>query len=175
MGNSDLKTQKRARLTLFDLAMKMELDGRAYYEELDRQTDLPGLQAIFRALARDEQKHYALVCAMKEQVSLPTLAESTSLAIARHVFAQLPLPDVALKNIKSILEAYQHVMDVEAESQRLYEDAAAKETDPQLRQVLVQIAAEEKQHFVIMENVYQFINAPNHYLAGAESRHREPM
>lgn len=155
-------------MNLFDLAMKMELDGKAYYEKLADQTDLAGLQTIFRDLARDEQKHYEAFKAMKEKKPLPELAEGSSLATARNVFEKMPLPDVALKNVADVLAAYRHAMDVEAESQKYYEKAAAEEGDPQVKAALLKIAAEEKQHYDIMDNVYQFINAPNQYLAGAE-------
>lgn len=155
-------------MNIFDKAMKMEVDGKAYYEKLASQTDLPGLQTIFQDLARDEQKHYEAFKAMKEKTTLPELAAGSSLATARNVFENLPLPDVALKHVKDTLEAYKHAMDVEAESRKFYEKAASEESDPQVKAILLKIAAEEQQHFDIMDNVYQFTNAPNQYLAGAE-------
>ena len=155
-------------MNVFDVAMTMEMDGKAYYEMLASQTDLSELQTIFRGLAEDEQKHFEIFQAMKDRKKLPDLREGTSLAATRNIFENLPLPEAALRNIKGTLAAYQHAMDVEAESRRFYEKAAAEETDPQLKEALLKIAAEEKQHFDIMENIYHFINAPNQYLAGAE-------
>lgn len=155
-------------MNIFDVAMKMELDGKSYYEKLASQTDLPGLQTIFRGLAEDEQKHYEIFQAMKDNKNLPDLRGETNLASAKNIFESLPLPETALKNIKESLAAYQHAMDVEAESQRFHEKAAEKETDPQLKAAFLKIAAEEKKHFEIMENVYHFINVPNQTLSGAE-------
>ncbi len=160
-------------MNVFDVAMKMEIDGKAYYEKLANQTDLPGLQTIFRSLAEDEQKHFEIFQAMKDRRDLPDLKEGTSLAYVRNIFENLPLPEVALKNVKDSLAAYQHAMDVEAESQRFYEKAATEETAPQLKETFLKIAAEEKQHFDILENIYHFINAPNQYLAGAEVSNRD--
>ena len=114
------------------------------------------------------RQYYEAFKAMKAGKNLPDLREGTTLAGTRNVFETLPRPEAALKNVKDTLAAYQHVMDVEAESQRFYEKAASEETDPQLKEALLKIAAEEKQHFDIMENVYQFTNAPNQYLSGAE-------
>jgi len=155
-------------MDVFEVAMKMELDGKAYYEKLAEQTDLPGLQTIFRDLARDEQKHYDAFKAMQEKKILPELTAGSSLAAARNVFESLPVPEMALKDVKDSLAAYRHAMDVEAESQIFYEKAASEESDPQIKAALLKIAAEEKQHFDIMDNVYQFTNAPNQFLAGAE-------
>jgi len=155
-------------MNVFDVAMKMEMDGKAYYEKLASQTDLPGLQTIFRGMAADEQKHFEIFQAMKERKNLPDLGEGSSLAASKNIFESLPRPDAALKNIKDTLAAYQHAIDVEAESQRFYEKAAAEEPDPQLKHVLLKIAAEEQQHCEIMENVYHFTNEPNQFLSGAE-------
>lgn len=155
-------------MNVFEVAMKMEQDGKAYYEKLASQTDLPGLKTIFQDMARDEQKHYEAFKAMNEKKSLPELAEGSSLATARNVFEQMPLPDVTLKDVKNTLAAYKHAMDVEDESRKFYEKAASEESDPQVKAALLKIAAEEQQHFDIMDNVYQFTNAPNQYLAGAE-------
>ncbi len=160
-------------MNVFDIAMKMELDGKAYYESLASQTDLPGLQTIFRQMAEDEQKHFEAFKAMKAGKNLPALKDGTTLAETRNVFETLPRPEMAIKNVKDTLAAYQHAMDVEAESQQFYEKAAGEETNPQLKETLLKIAAEEKQHFDIMENVYHFINAPNQFLSGAEVYNRE--
>ena len=155
-------------MNVFDFAMKMEEDGKAYYEKLASQTDQPGLQTIFSRLAEDEQKHYEIFKRLKDGKGAPTVSENTTLETVRNIFEALPVPEKAIKDIAGTLEAYQHAMKVEAESTRFYEEAAADEQDPQTKKVLLQIAAEEKQHFTIMENIYHFINAPNQYLAGSE-------
>jgi rubrerythrin len=160
-------------MNVFDFAMKMEKDGQTYYEKLASQTDLPGLQTIFTRLAEDEQKHYAIFKSMKEGKSAPAFEMSTTLETVRNLFEALPLPEKAIKNIKGTLDAYQHAMKVEADSSTFYKKAAAEESDPQTKKLLLRIAAEEQQHFEIMENIYHFTNAPNQYLAGAEISNHE--
>jgi rubrerythrin len=155
-------------MNVLDFAMKMEEDGKSYYEKLASQTDQPGLKTIFSRLAEDEHMHYEIFKKLKDGKSVSSVPESTTLEAVRNIFETLPLPEKALKNIAGTLDAYQHAMKVEAESTRFYEDAAAEEKDPQTKQILLQIAAEEKQHFNIMENIYHFTNAPNQYLAGSE-------
>ena len=157
-------------MDIFDFAMKMEEDGKAYYEKLASQTDLPGLQTIFSRLAEDEKIHYEIFKRLKEGGDHSAMRESNSLEEVKNIFNTLSPPERAIKNIAGTLEAYQHAMDVEAESARLYEKAAAEERNPLTKKVLLQIAAEEQQHFSIMENIYHFTNAPNQYLSGAEIR-----
>ena len=43
-------------MNIFEFAMKMELDGKAYYEKLVAETAVVGLKTIFTNLAADEQK-----------------------------------------------------------------------------------------------------------------------
>ena len=160
-------------MNVFDIAMKMEMDGKAYYEKLAGQTDLPGLQTIFSRLAEDEQKHFEYFRAMNSGKKMPDLEAGTTLAATKNVFETLASAEATLKNVKDTLAAYQHAMDVEAESQHFYEKAAVEEADPQLKEILLKIAAEEKQHFEIMEKIYHFTNAPNQSLTGAEISHRE--
>ena len=72
-------------MNLFDFAMKMELDGKAYYEKLAAETPLTGLKNIFLSLARDEQKHYDAVSRMKSGAG-PAMAETAVLGEAKNLF-----------------------------------------------------------------------------------------
>jgi rubrerythrin len=134
-------------MSVFDFAMKMEIDGKAYYEKLARQTSLVGLRTIFTRLAEDEQTHYEIFRALQAGSKAPALPQSTALADAQNVFAELLSGAIAPVGSKDDLEAYRHAMQLEADSFRLYEDAAAKETAPDVRSLLLKIAGEEHKHF----------------------------
>lgn len=155
-------------MNVLDFALKMEEDGRAYYEKLASQASLPGLVTIFTRLAEDEQKHYEIFQKLKSTGAAPALPDSGMLAEVKNVFAGLAKEQAPLTGDSESLAAYQHAMQIEADSFRLYEQAAAEESNPATRKLLQKIAAEEHKHFTILENVYQFINAPNQYLAWGE-------
>jgi rubrerythrin len=59
-------------------------------------------------------------------------------------------------------------MKLEADSFRLYEDAAEKEENKDVKAILLRIAEEEHKHFEVLENIYDFVNAPNQFLAWRE-------
>ena len=155
-------------MNLFDFAMEMEEDGKAYYEKLALQTSHPGLQTIFRYLARDEQKHFEVFRALKASGGSPDMQDSDIIATAKNVFEDLPGQEETLKSLEDDLAAYRHAMKLESDSFRLYEDAAGKEPNPATRKLLMRIAGEEHKHFTVLENLYQFFNAPNPYLAWGE-------
>ena len=153
-------------MNIFDFAIKMEQDGKAYYEKLAKDATLPGLQTIFASLAEDEQKHYDIFLALKGGEKKVAMADSTALESAKNVFAALPKDSGDA--VKDDLDSYRHAMQLEAESFRLYESAAKAEEEEGTKRLLLKIAAEEHKHFQILENVFAFANAPNQFLAWGE-------
>ena len=153
-------------MNVFDFAIKMEQDGKAYYEKLAKNATLPGLRTIFTRLAEDEQKHYDIFLTLQRGEKKVAMADSTALEFAKNVFTALPKD--AGTAVKDDLESYQYAMQIEAESFRLYEDAAAKEKEAGTKELLLKIAAEEHKHFQIIENIFAFANAPNQFLAWRE-------
>ena len=155
-------------MNVFDFAIKMELDGKGFYEKLARETELTGLRDIFSQLAADEQKHYDILLAFKSQARQPTMLNSPALEQAKNVFEDLIARKDTIGPVQGDLEAYHHAMKLEEDSFRLYEGAAEKEKDQAVRELLLRIAGEEHKHFNILENIYDFVNAPNQYLAWGE-------
>lgn len=155
-------------MNVYDFAMQMEVDGKAYYEKLAKETEQEGLKTIFTRLAEDEQKHYDIFEKLKSGTQVPDMPETSVLNEAKNVFKGLPKGSAALQDISGNLEAYRHAMQLEADSFRLYEEAAAKEKDHQVKQLLLKVAEEEHKHFNILDNIYEFVNAPNEYLAWGE-------
>lgn len=155
-------------MNVFDFAMKMETDGKAYYEKLARETSLPGLSGIFARLAADEAKHYEIFAALKSGNQVPSMRATTILEEVKNVFAGLSREKTSLQGAQAELAAYQHAMKLESDSFRLYEDAAAKEQNAGVKALLLQIAGEEHKHFNVLANIFQFVNAPNQFLAWRE-------
>lgn len=155
-------------MNVFDFAMKMELDGKVFYEKLAKETNITGLQTIFSRLAADEQKHYEIFLALKGQTQATAMEDTTVLEQARNVFELLLAQKETLGPVKGDLEGYRYAMKIEADSFRLYEDAAQKERNEDVKNLLLRIAGEERKHFAIVQNIYDFVNAPNQYLAWGE-------
>ena len=154
-------------MNMFDFAMKMELDGKAYYEKLAAETTDGGLKSVFTDLAADEQKHYEIIQAIKSGTS-PKMADSTVLEKAKNIFEVLMGDKNIVGSLKRTLDGYNHARKLEADSVKLYEDMAKKEDNPETVQLLLKIANEEKKHFNILDNLYDYVLAPQNYLAWAE-------
>ncbi|MBE0597065.1 MAG: ferritin family protein [Desulfuromonadales bacterium] len=155
-------------MNVFDFAMQMEVDGKKLYEKLAAGSNDAGLRKIFLLLAADEQKHFEIFQAL-QQGTQPTMQDTTALEESRLIFREaMANKDEILKTIDVDLEGYRYAMKLEADSARLYEDAAKRESQQEIKELLLRVAGEEQKHFNILENIYDFFNAPNQYLAWRE-------
>lgn len=155
-------------MNVFDFAMKMEEDGKTYYLKMAGETSNQGLKTIFNLLAEDEQKHYDIFQELKSSGKVPDMQETTVLEASQNVFEKLPKSEKELEGISTDLDGYRHAMQLEVDSFRLYEEAAEKASEQTIKNLLLKVAAEERKHFNILDNIYQFVNAPNQHLAWRE-------
>lgn len=155
-------------MDVYDYAMKMELDGKAFYEKLAAECASEGLRNIFTELAYDEQRHYDIFRRMKDQEVIGTVIDSTALEGARNLFADMQIDQSSRELLKSNLDGYRYAMKAEKESADLYLDAAEKEESEDVKALLLKIAVEEQKHLTILENVYEFVNTPDRPLVWGE-------
>lgn len=161
-------------MNLFEFAMKMELDGKSYYEKLAAETAIEGLKTILIMLAADEQKHYEIIRDL--QMSVPgAMPDSTVLEKAKNIFEGVRADKTIVDGMKKEVDGYFHAMKIEADSVRLYEDMAKKENNPETVTLLLRIANEEKKHYNIMQNLYEFGLKPEYYLEWVEFSNRERL
>lgn len=154
-------------MKVFDFAMKMELDGKEYYEKLSSESADTGLKSIFSSLAADEQKHYEIILALKSGTKFK-MVDSTALEEAKNLFEQLQTDKSIAGSLKKSLDGYEHARKIEADSIKFYEDMAEKEDNPEIEQLLLRIANEERKHFNIMDNLCDFTLKPQNFLAWGE-------
>lgn len=155
-------------MDVFDFAIKMETDAEAYYQKLAQQTDIEGIRNIFLDLAADEKKHFEIFKSMKERSDIAAMRDSEALNNARNIFEKLLQAKPTVSDLQHNLEAYQHAMKMEAQAARVYEEALTHETNLEVKKLLQRVIEEEQKHYNIIENLYDFINAPNEYLAWGE-------
>ena len=154
-------------MDVFDFAMKMELQGKACYENLAASTKVPGLKNIFTGLAADEQKHYEVFRGLKEGKAF-NMTDSRMLEQAKSVFRDLLADKDRIVGLREDLDGYRLGLKIEADSVKLYEEMAKAEKNPETVQLYLKIANEEKKHFNIMENICDFVMKPRYFLEWRE-------
>jgi rubrerythrin len=154
-------------MNIFDCAISMEEDARAYYKKLADASTIPEIKNLLSLLAEAEQEHRNALAGMKERL-LPQKAEFSVLKDAACVFKPLLGKRNLMEDLKDDPDAYRHIVMREEEDVRFYEDLAAKEQDGESRELLLLLADEERKHLSIVENIYSFVESPKSYLAWGE-------
>jgi rubrerythrin len=154
-------------MNVFDCAIKMEEEARMYYEKLAATTAVPELKNLFTLLAAAEQEHHDALVKMKNNVD-PQKAQFKALQEAACLFKPLLAKRDIMAELKEDHDAYQHVVKEEERGIMFYEDLAAQAKEEGTREILLKIAAEERKHMNIVENIYSFVEEPKNYLAWGE-------
>jgi rubrerythrin len=155
-------------MNVFEIAMEKEKEVKTYFEKLADETSHTGVKNIFTLLAADEQRHFDAVQAMGKEADCGILADSPALNAAKEVLGVFFGDTVPASQLKKSLDSYRHAMLVEAESVKFYESILGTVEDKGVKQVLATILSQEREHYNIVENLYDYVLKPEYFLEWAE-------
>ncbi len=157
-------------MNVFEHAMKMEQDGRAFYLEHAGKVSEPALKRILQELAEDELKHYKLFEAMQKhhQAEYRESDVTTILSTARNVFEKMRDQNRDFAFPVDARKMWEIALDVEKKSEDFYRETALGLKDEKQKQIWNRIADEETRHWTAIEHVIQFLDSPRQWLADAE-------
>ena len=150
-------------MDILDYAMKMELDGKAFYERHASKIKEPGLQKILLTLAEEEEKHYRFFKNLKEgdfSAAEEEIRSSSTLTTTRNIFQKLADEGEGKSFGEDEQSVWIEAMKIEEKAEKMYREQAAKETDPTRKEMLTQIANEEQQHIYLIDNVLTYLKFP---------------
>jgi rubrerythrin len=156
---------------IFEYAMQMEKDGEDYYRQLAQQTGNKGMRTILTMLADEEVKHYNTIEKIKTQQT--QIVESEILTDAKNVFAQIKESGGNFDFDISQVELYKKARDIEKKSRDFYTEKANEVTEKYQKELFLRLAIEEKKHYVLLDNIIEFISRPEQWLENAEFFHLE--
>ena len=162
-------------MNVFEFAMQMEMDGKAYYEENAARVDDPGLKKILMELAEDEQKHYNLFKALKDgaDARFEAAEETKILTSVKNVFQTMKDKNQSFAFADEAKNIWAEAQLVEKKSEEFYREKAKEVDDDNQKNILNKIADEERKHWVTLESVIQFLKRPEQWLEDAEWNHIE--
>jgi rubrerythrin len=162
-------------MNVFEFAMQMETDGKAYYEENAARVDDPGLKKILMELADDEQKHYNLFKALRDgaDASYEATGETKILTSVKNVFQTMKDKNQTFAFADEAKKIWAEAQLVEKKSEEFYREKAKEVGDDNQKNILNKIADEEHKHWVTLESVIQFLKRPEQWLEDAEWNHIE--
>lgn len=164
-------------MNVFEFAMKMEQDGKAFYEKMAGQAANASIKKILLDLANDEQKHYNIFKKFS-QGDFSGLGElkATGTKVmenAKNVFQQIASGSQKFDFTADVRSAWEEAQKVEKKSEDFYRLKAEEESNQDVKKTLNIIADEEHKHWALIEHVLQFIDRPKQWLEDAEWHHLE--
>ncbi len=155
----------------YEYAMNMEKEGQKFFEENADKMDSPQLRAIFRELAGDEERHWKVFKSMSEggTPDIETEFKSKLIETAQGIFKEMSDANQTVADFPQDVKAcWERARDIEDKAEEYYRACAKKAATDEERVIWNQIADEEHRHWVAMNNVIDFIDRPNQWLADAE-------
>lgn len=164
-------------MNAFEYAMKMELDGKTYFEEQAAKMSDPTLKRIFDELASDEDHHYLIFKSLHdgEHPDYEAAFKTDILSTTKNIFQKLSESRIKIANYPAdVKAAWVKARDIEDDAENFYREQAAKTTDQTQKRIWDRIAEEEHKHWVAMNHIVDFIDRPNRWLEDAEWSNLEP-
>jgi rubrerythrin len=157
-------------MNIFEFAMEKEKFSEDYYRQLAEKTRNAGLRNICNMLAEEESKHYKIVEQMSRDIPAK-VAQSPILGEAKRMFEKMRQSAKRFNMDVSELQLYKKARDIEQQSRQFYIEKAEEIEDRFQKEIFRKLADEEKKHFVLLENICDFVAKPQSYLENAEFHH----
>ena len=161
-------------MDILEFAMQMELDGKAFYEKGAEAAKSPELKKILQTLAEEEQRHYNIFKQLKagEVKAASKFADNRAetVTITRNLFREMADAGQDTLYGDEARAMWNEAMEVERKSEKMYREAAEKESDEQRRELWNRIADEENNHIYFIDNMISFLADPQSFVQSAQFR-----
>jgi len=159
-------------MDIFEFALEKERLAHEGYKKLAQMAPSHSLKGILSLLADEELKHVDMVRALQQNQSVD-IPKTNLLDEAKKVFEKIVDAGEHFDFNVSDSDLYEKARKIEQEARDYYAAQAEKAESEELRNVLLRLAEEEQKHYVLTDNLCQFVAHPQTYLEDAEFSHLE--
>lgn len=159
---------------LWELAKRMEQEGREYYLKLAKEEKNTILRGIYSFLAEEETRHYEYFVSLQNSSDTAGAYErSDGLSRVKEIFRSMAPTFDNRVNVLDAAEIYKRASSFEEKSVELYQKMMQQTTEPDQKAVLQSIIHEEQDHQKILNALYDFVKRPDQWVENAEFNHLE--
>ena len=159
-------------MNVFDFALKMELEGEAYYRAIAEKVQYDELKKALLALAEDEGRHYKIISQAKEN-TFELIAEVPFLEKVQNVFSANK-EDPFIEQLRSEqIDVYRAALVKEKESVELYKKLQADSEKENVKSIFKKLMQEEERHAEQLEHIIDMLNNVNDWVESAEFNHKD--
>lgn len=157
-------------MDLFEIAIKLEQDGAAFYLNLAKHAPNEDFASLFKRLAEDEKKHESYFRALKEKSALISV-DSSVMELAKNVFKSFD-PE-RFEPEEDQIPLYREALAIEQRSIDLYKSQLNELEFEAEKEAIKNIIAEEERHYLVMEELLTLVTRPHRWVENAEFGVRE--
>ncbi|MBN2467388.1 MAG: ferritin family protein [Deltaproteobacteria bacterium] len=156
------------RLEALKQALKMEEDGKAFYERARDKTKSKMGKSVFESLIRSEESHIKKIKELYDTVektcAWPPEAPIRDVKSEKNVFEQaLAAAQEKVKADTDDLEGLKLAVELERAGKRYYELQADQTDNPCEKKFYYLLAHEEGEHFMTLIETIQYLEDPGAY------------
>lgn len=155
-----------------EMALKMETDAVQFYTDAAQKTKYPVGKKMLLTIAEDERRHYDMIAQIIKGLHV-TPKDVSPLKNVKSIFETMKTE--MTKKIEASadeVEAFKIAMQMEKEGVEYYEKAMAKSTKPKEKEFLAHLINEEKQHYAIFSDTYEYLAKTGRWFLWEESPFR---
>ncbi|MFC2057173.1 ferritin family protein [Chloroflexota bacterium] len=169
-----MSTEQDKTLEALQIAIKMEIDGKEYYLKASQKSSNALGKKLLQSLATEEDCHRRkfeeIYSAIRSKKTWPTTdSQPDGGQNLRTIFARAT--EETGSNIKTLateLDAIQAAMDMENKTHDFYKNQGGNATHDAERDFYETLAAEEREHHLILLDYYEYLKDPAGWLVRKE-------
>jgi rubrerythrin len=166
-------------MDIIEFALKMELDGKTFYEKQAAAETDPELKQILETLAEEEERHYRFFQTFKDNPNqLPpadTLGSPGAVDRVRNIFEEMSQQTEPRKFSDKAASVWKEALGIEERAVDFYKTRAAEETDAGRKRLLERLAEEETKHVYMIDSVLMYLKDPATFAESAQFRNFQSL
>ncbi|MBN1274537.1 MAG: hypothetical protein JXB26_19930 [Candidatus Aminicenantes bacterium] len=157
----------------YDIAADLEQKTIKTYKNLAEQcVTHEGVRNILLMLARDQEKHAAKIEEIRNK-TCEGIDDTNVFKEARRLFEEMQRKRETFACDLDQLKLYRDARDLLSEKKSLYTKMSQEADCDEDRNLLLRLADEEKKQILVLDNIIEMVDRPNHWLEDAEFTHLE--
>ncbi len=149
---------KEEGMNALEIAKKMETDAIAFYMEAARKTKYTAGRKMFESVTEDEKRHLQMISEIIKGLNI-SHEDVSPITSVKTIFESLK--NEMMKKVEATqdeLEAFKIAMQMEKEGKQFYEKTLNQVKTEKEKELFRRLIREEKQHYDIFANTYQFLS-----------------
>lgn len=171
-------------MDIYEIAMKMELEGEEYYKKQMDMAENKGIKSIFKIMGDEERKHYEVIkniknnyfdCNSQLEVDKVDSIFSERLKSDTYFTKEVNQDDFLFSkiNIDDTVRAYRHALKLEKESIDFYTKQVKESKNECDKKIFERLVIEENKHYETIDNLLDHVTKSERWLEDARFNNME--